>query len=95
MGSSDKFEELKFNKLPENEMQSRAKSFYALMSTRRTVRSFSDQPVSKVIIEQALATAGSAPSGANRQPWHFAVAGTNKVKRKIRIGAEKEEHEFS
>lgn len=94
VGSSDKFEELQFNKLPESEMQSRAKSFYARMSTRRTVRSFADRPVSKIIIEQALATAGSAPSGANRQPWHFAVAGTNRVKRKIRIGAEEEEHEF-
>ena len=62
VGSLDKFEELRFNELPESEMQSRAKSFYARMSTRRTVRSFSNRPVSKVIIEQALATAGSAPS---------------------------------
>ena len=75
-------------------MQSRAQSFLARMSTRRTVRNFSDRSVPKEIIEQALATAGSAPSGANRQPWHFAVAGTNEVKRRIRIGAEEEEHEF-
>ena len=75
-GSSDKFEELKFNELSESEMQERARSFLVRMSARRTVRSFSDRPVPKEIIQQALATAGSAPSGANRQPWHFAVAGT-------------------
>ena len=92
--NSDKFEVLKFNELSISEMQSRAQSFLARMSTRRTVRSFSDRSVPKEIIEQALATAGSAPSGANRQPWHFAVAGTNEVKRRIRIGAEEEEHEF-
>ena len=90
----DKFEVLKFNELSISEMQSRAQSFLARMSTRRTVRNFSDRSVPKEIIEQALATAGSAPSGANRQPWHFAVAGTNEVKRRIRIGAEEEEHEF-
>ena len=92
--NSDKFEVLKFNELSISEMQSRAQSFLARMSTRRTVRNFSDRSVPKEIIEQALATAGSAPSGANRQPWHFAVAGTNEVKRRIRIGAEEEEHEF-
>ena len=92
--NSDKFEVLKFNELSISEMQNRAQSFLARMSTRRTVRNFSDRSVPKEIIEQALATAGSAPSGANRQPWHFAVAGTNEVKRRIRIGAEEEEHEF-
>ena len=92
--NSDKFEVLKFNELSISEMQSRAQSFLARMSTRRTVRNFSYRSVPKEIIEQALATAGSAPSGANRQPWHFAVAGTNEVKRRIRIGAEEEEHEF-
>ena len=92
--NSDKFEALKFNELSISQMQSRAQTFLARMSTRRTVRSFSDRSVPKEIIEQALATAGSAPSGANRQPWHFAVAGTNEVKRRIRIGAEEEEHEF-
>ena len=92
--NSDKFEVLKFNELSISEMQNRAQSFLARMSTRRTVRNFSDRSVPKEIIEQALATAGSAPSGANRQPWHLAVAGTNEVKRRIRIGAEEEEHEF-
>jgi len=91
---TDEFEKLDFSELSEAEMQSRARSFLERMSTRRTVRSFSDRPVPKEIIKQALATAGSAPSGANRQPWHFAVAGTNEVKRRIRIGAEEEEYEF-
>ena len=88
------FEDLKFKELTESDMRERAQSFLDHMSTRRTVRSFSDRPVSKEIIQQALCTAGSAPSGANRQPWHFAVAGSPEIKRRIRIGAEEEEHEF-
>ena len=91
---SKKFEDLKFNELTESDMRERAQSFLDRMSTRRTVRSFSDRPVPKEIIQQALATAGSAPSGANRQPWHFAVAGGSEIKRRIRIGAEEEEYEF-
>ena len=91
---SKEFEDLKFNELTESDMRERAQSFLDRMSTRRTVRSFSDRPVPKDIIQQALATAGSAPSGANRQPWHFAVAGGSEIKRRIRIGAEEEEYEF-
>ena len=91
---SKEFEDLKFNELTESDMRERAQSFLDRMSTRRTVRSFSDRPVPKEIIQQALATAGSAPSGANRQPWHFAVAGGSEIKRRIRIGAEEEEYEF-
>ena len=91
---SKEFEDLKFNELTESDMRERAQSFHDRMSTRRTVRSFSDRPVPKEIIQQALATAGSAPSGATRQPWHFAVAGGSEIKRRIRIGAEEEEYEF-
>jgi nitroreductase len=91
---SKEFEDLKFNELTESDMRERAQSFLDRMSTRRTVRSFSDRQVPKEIIQQALATAGSAPSGANRQPWHFAVAGGSEIKRRIRIGAEEEEYEF-
>ena len=91
---SKEFEDLKFNELTESDMRERAQSFLDRMSMRRTVRSFSNRPVSKEIIQQALATAGSAPSGANRQPWHFAVAGGSEIKRRIRIGAEEEEYEF-
>lgn len=92
--SSKKFEDLKFDELKESEMEERAESFLVRMSTRRTVREFSDRPVSKGIIHKALATAGSAPSGANRQPWHFSVVGSPVIKREIRLGAEEEEYEF-
>ena len=92
--SSEKFEDLKFDELKESEMEARAESFLIRMSTRRTVRDFSDRPVSKDIIQKALSTAGSAPSGANRQPWHFSAVGNPAIKREIRLGAEEEEHEF-
>jgi len=92
--SSEKFEDLRFDELKESEMEARAESFLIRMSTRRTVRDFSDRPVSKDIIQKALSTAGSAPSGANRQPWHFSVVGNPAIKREIRLGAEEEEHEF-
>jgi len=92
--SSEKFEAIKFDELKESEMEARAESFLIRMSTRRTVRDFSDRPVSKDIIQKALSTAGSAPSGANRQPWHFSVVGNPAIKREIRLGAEEEEHEF-
>ncbi|MDG2420320.1 MAG: nitroreductase family protein [Gammaproteobacteria bacterium] len=92
--SSEKFEDLKFDELKESEMEARAESFLIRMSTRRTVRDFSDRPVSKDIIQKVLSTAGSAPSGANRQPWHFSVVGSPVIKREIRLGAEEEEHEF-
>ena len=72
----------------------RAESFEALMRTRRTVRDFSDRPVSRELIEHCLRAAGSAPSGANRQPWHFAVISDPSVKKHIRAGAEEEEREF-
>lgn len=79
---------------PEQEMLQRARDFYQQASTRRSVRDFSDRTVPREIIEQCLLTAGSAPSGANRQPWHFCVVGNPELKRKIREGAEHEEREF-
>jgi iodotyrosine deiodinase len=72
----------------------RAAAFRAQMRTRRTVRHFSDRPVAREVIEQCLLTAGSAPSGANLQPWHFVVVGDAAVKRRIREAAEAEEREF-
>ena len=62
------------------EMGERAKAFSDLMQARRTVRDFSDKPVSRQVIEDCLITAGSAPSGANRQPWHFAVVSDPAIK---------------
>jgi nitroreductase len=64
------------------------------MQRRRSVRSFSTDPVPHEAIEDCLLTAGSAPSGANRQPWHFVVVSDPVVKRQIRERAEKEEYEF-
>ena len=79
---------------PEQEMLARARSYLQQMSRRRTVRDFSAEPVPREVIEQCLLTAGSAPSGANRQPWHFSVVGDVAIKRQIREGAEQEEREF-
>ena len=76
------------------EMTQRATSFYAEMQRRRTVRQFSPRPVPRAIIEQALLAAGTAPSGANLQPWHFAVVSDPARKTEIRIAAEAEEYEF-
>jgi nitroreductase len=72
----------------------RATTFYERVRTRRTVRHFSDRPVPRTIIEQCLRAAGTAPSGANMQPWHFVVVGDPAVKRRIRLAAEEEEREF-
>jgi nitroreductase len=76
------------------EMRERARSFRADMQRRRTVRHFSDRPVPREIIEECLLTAGTAPNGANLQPWHFVVISDPKVKHEIRLGAEEEETEF-
>ncbi len=79
---------------PVDEMRARARAFQADMSRRRSVRSFSDRPVDREIIEACVATAGSAPSGANHQPWHFACVGSGEAKRRIRLAAEEEERGF-
>ncbi len=64
------------------------------MARRRTVRDFSDRPVAREIIENCLRAAGSAPNGANLQPWHFVAIHDPAIKEKIRIAAEAEEKEF-
>jgi nitroreductase len=79
---------------PLEEMKQRAADFRRQMQRRRTVRHFSDRPIPREIIEECLLTAGSAPSGANLQPWHFVVVNDPKVKREIRVAAEQEEDEF-
>lgn len=76
------------------EMKRRAADFHAAMRRRRSVREFSDRPVPREIIESCLRAASTAPNGANRQPWHFAVVTDPSVKREIRVEAEREEHEF-
>ena len=79
---------------PQQEMLERARSFRELASRRRSVRDFSGEPVPREVIEQCLLAAGSAPSGANRQPWHFCVVANSAIKKQIREGAEQEEREF-
>ncbi len=78
----------------EDEMKKRAADFYANVKRRRTIREFSDRPVPQEIIEHCLLAAGTAPNGANKQPWHFVAVSDPEVKKKIRIAAEEEEHEF-
>jgi iodotyrosine deiodinase len=76
------------------EMGQRATFFRKEMQRRRTVRHFSGRPVPREIIEECLLAAGTAPSGANLQPWHFVVVSDPKVKHQIRVAAEEEEAEF-
>ena len=78
----------------DKELIERSKEFYAMMQKRRTVRDFSDRPVPHELIEHCLSAAGTAPSGANLQPWHFVAISDPDVKREIRIAAEAEEKEF-
>ena len=76
------------------EILARATAFQHLMDQRRTVREFSDKPVAQEVIEAAIRTAGTAPSGANLQPWHFVAISDPALKHTIRIEAEEEEREF-
>lgn len=77
----------------EDEMHARASDFYAEMDRRRSIRDFSDRPVPRALIEFAIKTASTAPSGAHRQPWRFVAVSDADIKRAIRIAAEDEERE--
>ncbi|MGN8225456.1 nitroreductase family protein [Gracilimonas sp. BCB1] len=83
-----------YNEIPQDEMKRKASEFYELVKRRRTVREFSSRPVPKEVIEKCLLAAGTAPNGANKQPWHFVAVSDPEVKKTIRVEAEKEEHEF-
>lgn len=83
-----------YREYPSEEMIERAAEFYAEIRRRRTVRDFSSRPVPREIIEHALLAAGTAPSGANLQPWHFVVISDPARKAEIRVAAEAEEREF-
>ncbi len=85
---------LTYHEYPAEEMRERACAFYAEMRRRRSVRQFSPRPVSPEVIADCLRAAGTAPSGANMQPWHFVVITDPAVKRQIREAAEAEEQEF-
>jgi nitroreductase len=83
-----------YREYPVEDMLRRAHEFHAEMSRRRTVRSFSDRPVPREVIVDCLRAAGTAPSGANLQPWQFVVVSDPTVKAEIRAAAEAEEREF-
>ena len=83
-----------YREYPQAEMVERARSFNAEIQRRRTVREFTDRAVPREIIEQCLLAAGSAPSGAALQPWHFVVITDPAIKHTIRVEAEKEEQTF-
>ena len=83
-----------YREYPAAEMLERAEAFYAEMRRRRTVRMFSDRPVPREVIERCLLTAGTAPNGANLQPWHFVAVSDLEVKHRIRLAAEEEERAF-
>ena len=88
-----KFVPLEFERLQPEEQIRRAREFYENLNRRRTVREFSAEEVPFEIIEKAILTAGTAPSGANMQPWRFVVVRDEETKRQIRIAAEREEYE--
>ena len=90
-----KFQQLSsYIEYPFEEMKQRALSFRKDMQRRRTVRHFSERPVPREVIEECLITAGTAPNGANLEPWHFVVVSDPAVKHEIRVAAEQEEAEF-
>ena len=88
------FQKLQFNLLSKTKMLNHSKSFLANISLRRSVRDFSDEAVPIELITNAVKAAASAPSGANKQPWHFVVVNDPLIKKEIRMAAEKEEKAF-
>ena len=88
------FIEMDFVEVPAREMLDRANGYYELMDKRRTTRHFSKKEVSRDLIELAIRTAGTAPSGAHLQPWTFVAVSDVKLKERIRIAAEEEERRF-
>jgi iodotyrosine deiodinase len=91
MSHSGKFVSLQFNRLSPDDQIARSRQFLEDMKTRRTVRDFSTEAVPFELIANAVATAGTAPSGANQQPWTFVVVSNPEIKHKIREAAEVEE----
>ncbi|MDP6290919.1 MAG: nitroreductase family protein [Arenicellales bacterium] len=83
-----------YPRYPEARMHERARALWQQMNSRRTVRDFSHQSAPREVIEECIRTAGTAPSGANQQPWHFAVVADPAIKRQIREAAEEEERAF-
>jgi nitroreductase len=88
------FQKLEFKNQTEEERVQRSKRFLEMIKSRRTVRDFSEKNIPEGIIENAVKVAATAPSGANKQPWHFVIVKDPAIKKKIRVAAEKEEKEF-
>ena len=91
-----KFESIKLKHtiISSNEIKKRSKIFYNLIKKRRSIREFSFKNIDDSIINNAIKSAGTAPNGANLQPWHFVVIKNKKIKKAIRKAAEKEEKNF-
>ncbi len=85
---------LDFTELPEADMRERALAFFETMKARHTIRDFSERPVPRDLIETAILTAGTAPNGANHQPWWFSVLGQGPLRTQLRAAAEAEERAF-
>lgn len=83
-----------YREMPPEKMGQRALSFYEELNRRRTVRHFARRPVPREVVENCLRAAGTAPSGANHQPWHFVVVTDPELRTRLREAAEKEEREF-
>ncbi|MEE9381016.1 MAG: nitroreductase family protein, partial [Hyphomonadaceae bacterium] len=83
-----------FREYPLDEMQARAVAFHEDLQRRRSVREFADRDVPREVIEACVSAAGTAPSGANHQPWFFACISKPEMKRQIREAAEEEERAF-
>tara|TARA_Y100000590_G_scaffold299355_1_gene337536 strand:+ start:1569 stop:2237 length:669 start_codon:yes stop_codon:yes gene_type:complete len=91
-----KFQSVKFNHtvIPTEEIKKRSTTFYNLIKKRRSIREFRLKKISDTVIKNAIKSAGTAPNGANLQPWHFVVIKNKKIKKEIRKAAEKEEEKF-
>ena len=94
MQEHEKLPLMDYQEYPLDEMARRAEWFYAEIRRRHTVREFSDRPVPRSIIETCLRAAGTAPNGANHQPWYFCAIGSAELKKKVREQAEIEERSF-
>ncbi len=88
------YQPLQFREAPPQQMEECSRDFLAMMARRRTVRDYSDRPVPREIIANAVRTAALAPSGANQQPWTFVCISDPAVKSQIRVAAEEEEKSF-
>ncbi len=83
-----------YEKFSDNKSLEISELFFEKMNKRRSVRTFSSEPISIEVIKNVIKTANTAPSGANKQPWHFVIVESNEIKKQIKIAAEKEEKEF-